>query len=319
MKYKSPLWVLSHPLPRIIPSYVVSAIIPSSLLQIPMTLFLKNSDPIKTIKKYSPDVIMVSKMFHNDVINLIKEAKRNNIKIISIFDDWFVDKNIINKRHLINLEAEKLSNVNVVKTSEAAKVLKNNLAINSQIIPDYLRFDKAIIGDLHFNDPIKVSWFGMPTNFDTLLFGINQIVESNIACELSIISSQFRFLQKNLTTIDKTKINFKLIEWTEAMDKEVIKSDVVIIPLLDDSRRKIKSSNRIIDAINLGKFVVMSDVHQFKEFKEFCYMGHIGEGLKWVQNNRQSAKEMVLKGQNYVDKQYSKEKITKLWRDIIYN
>ena len=318
MKYKSPLWVLSHPLPRIVPSYVVSAIIPSSLLQIPMTLFLKNFDPIKTIKKYSPDVIIVSKMFHNDVINLIKEAKKNNIKIISIFDDWFVDKNIINERHLINLEAEKLSNVNVVKTSEAAKVLKNNLGINSQIIPDYLRFNKSI-GILHFKEPIKVSWFGMSTNFDTLLFGINQIVESNISCELSVISSYLELLQKNITTINKTKITLRLIEWTEKMDKDVVNSDVVIIPYLDDPKRKVKSSNRIIDAINLGKFVVMSDVHQFKEFKEFCYMGHIGEGLKWVQNNRQSAKEMVLKGQNYVDKQYSKEKITKLWRDIIYN
>ena len=318
MKYKSPMWVLSSREPRKTPSYVVSAIIPANILKIPMIIFLENFDPRKTIKKYTPDVIIVSKMFHNDVVNLIKEAKRNNIKIISIFDDWFVDKNIIDKRHLINLEAEKLSNVNVVKTSEAAKVLKNNLGINSQIIPDYLRFNKSI-GNLHFKDPIKVSWFGMYTNFDTLLFGINQIVESNIACELSVISSQLRFLKKHIATINKTKISIKLIEWTEAMDKEVIKSDVVIIPLLDDSRRKIKSSNRIIDAINLGKFVVMSDVHQFKEFKEFCYMGHIGEGLKWVQNNKQSAKEIVLKGQNYVERNYSKEKITGLWRNVIYN
>jgi len=48
-------------------------------------------------------------------------------------------------------------------------------------------------------------------------------------------------------------------------------------------------------------------------------MGHIGKGLKWVQNNKQSAKEIVIKGQNYVDKKYSKEKITKLWRKVIYN
>jgi len=318
MKYKSPMWVLSIRHPRKIPSYVVSAIIPANILKIPMIIFLETFNSVQTIKKYSPDVIIVSKMFHNNVVDLIKEAKRINIKVISIFDDWFVDKKNTNKRHLINLEAAKLSDVNVVKTSEAANVLKDNLGISSQIIPDYLRFDKAI-GDLHFKDPIRVSWFGMHTNFDTLLFGINQIVESNIACELSVICSQFRFLQKNLTTIDKTKISIKLIEWTEAMDKEIVKSDVVIIPLLDDPQRKVKSSNRIIDAINLGKFVVMSDVNQFKEFKEFCYMGHIGEGLKWVQNNKQSAKEMVLKGQNYVDKQYSKEKITKLWRDIIYN
>ena len=318
MKYKSPLWVLSHSRPRAVPSYVVSAIIPANILKIPMIIFLENLDPRKTIKKYTPDVIIVNKMFHNNVINLIKEAKRINIKVIIIFDDWFVDKKNTYKRHLINIEAAKLSDVSVVKTFEAANVLKDNLGISSQIIPDYLRFDKTT-GDLHFKDPIKVSWFGMFANFDTLLFGINQIVESNIACELRIITFPLRVLAKDIATIDKTKISIKLVEWTEAMDKDVIKSDVVIIPLLDDPQRKVKSSNRIIDAINLGRFVVMSDVTQFKEFKEFCYMGHIGEGLKWVQNNKQSAKEMVLKGQNYVDKQYSKVKITKLWRDIIYN
>ena len=42
-------------------------------------------------------------------------------------------------------------------------------------------------------------------------------------------------------------------------------------------------------------------------------MGRIGKDLKWVQNNKQSAKEIVIKGQNYVGKKYSKEKITKLW------
>tara|TARA_B100000315_G_C14434853_1_gene521917 strand:+ start:303 stop:515 length:213 start_codon:yes stop_codon:yes gene_type:complete len=69
----------------------------------------------------------------------------------------------------------------------------------------------------------------------------------------------------------------------------------------------------------LANNFVLVEVDQFKEFKEFYYMGHIGKGLKWVQNNKQSAKEIVIKGQNYVDKKYSKEKITKLWRKVIYN
>ena len=312
------MWILSARRPREMPSYVVSAIIPANLLNIPMVIFLENFDPVKTIKKYSPDVMIVSKMLHNGVVDLIKEAKRSNIKVISIFDDWFVDKNITYKHHLINLDASKLNDVSVVKTSEAAKVLKDNLGINSQVIPDYLRFDKNI-GNLYFKDPIKISWFGMYTNFDTLLFGIKQIVESNIACELNIISSKLSFLQKDIAAFSKTKVSIKLIEWTEEMDKEVIKSDVVIIPLIDDAWRKVKSSNRIIDSINLGRFVVMSNVSQFKEFEEFCYMGHIGEGLRWVQNNKQTAKDIVLKGQKYVEEKYGKEKITELWKNVIYN
>ncbi len=75
MKYKSPIWILSCRNPITIPSYVVSAIIPANLLDIPIIIFLENFDPVQTIKKYSPDVIIVSKMFHNDVVDLIKDAK----------------------------------------------------------------------------------------------------------------------------------------------------------------------------------------------------------------------------------------------------
>ena len=43
------MWVLSNRHPRKIPSYVVSAIIPANLLDIPIIIFLENFDPVQTI------------------------------------------------------------------------------------------------------------------------------------------------------------------------------------------------------------------------------------------------------------------------------
>ena len=42
-------------------------------------------------------------------------------------------------------------------------------------------------------------------------------------------------------------ISLEFIKWNESMDKEVITTDIVIIPYLNDSNRQVKSYNRITD------------------------------------------------------------------------
>ena len=56
----------------------------------------------KVIEK-KPKVIIVGNVFHSNVIELIKEARKLNIKIISIFDDWHFDKQFKNN-FIYNLE-----------------------------------------------------------------------------------------------------------------------------------------------------------------------------------------------------------------------
>ena len=61
------LWVFSHSSPHIIPSYVVSGIMPANILGIKKLIYLTNDDPQKTLDLYRPKTIII----HDNVLKKI--------------------------------------------------------------------------------------------------------------------------------------------------------------------------------------------------------------------------------------------------------
>ena len=81
------LWIFSFPKPANVPSYVVSGIMPADYLGIQKVVFLENHEPIKFLQYYKPKLLIIGKSFHSKILYMVQEAKKLNIKVISIFDD----------------------------------------------------------------------------------------------------------------------------------------------------------------------------------------------------------------------------------------
>jgi len=168
------------------------------------------------------------------------------------------------------------------------------------------------------NYPFKISWFGMDTNHDTLEFGIREILEYNFEAKIKIITNKSDKIRSKLSNLNLKNISLEFIKWSKSMDKEVVTTDIVIIPYLNDHKRLVKSYNRITDSINLGRFAIISDLNHLREFNNFCFLGNIGKGLKWSKENNLLAVEKVKKGFEYVKKNYSVATIASEWKNIIY-
>ena len=185
------------------------------------------------------------------------------------------------------------------------------------VIPDCLRFkSQKPIKDINY--PFRISWFGMSTNLDTLVFGIKQISATNIRCIITVYINNILSCSKYIIPLQNENIKIDIIEWTKNMDLEIIKNDIIIIPYINDAKRRVKSSNRIIDSINLGRYLIMSDVPQFSEFKDFVYSGNIGNGLKWLLKNKKSAINQINKGQKFIQNNYGNKITIKKWQDLIF-
>ena len=157
----------------------------------------------------------------------------------------------------------------------------------------------------------------MPTNHDTLVSELKNIDASNIKINLRVITSHTNIIKNKITNLNLKNIDSQFIDWTPESNKEIIKSDIVILPYAEDQERLVKSSNRIIDSLNLGRFVILSKVEQFKEFEHYTYFGNINNGLEWLKLNKAIAIDKILKGQKYVNEFYSPESVIQLWRKII--
>ena len=317
---KEILWFFSQKNPHLSPSSYLGGVLPASYLNIKQIIFLENHDAKKTLLIYKPKVILINKIFHKGMIDLAYEAKNFGIKIISIFDDWHFDEKInqvLPIRFERNLRLAKLSDSIVVKTDSAKAIVFKNTGFKPRVIPDPIRFTTVKpLSNIRY--PLELSWFGMFTNHDTIKPALDKINQLNVSVKLTIITNKLENIKKILSENNYTNIQLFFVKWVFGIEqKEVIKSDIVILPYPDDVARKVKSSNRIIDSLNLGRCVLMSDVNQFNEFRDFCYFGDISEGIKIILKNKHAAIEKTLKGQKYVLKNYNLDVVAKKWELLI--
>ncbi len=310
---KNILWIFSHPKPLTIPSYVVGGIMPADYLGIKKIVLLENHNPIKLLDSYNPQCIIVSKVFNSKVFELVVLAKNRGIKIISIYDDWYFPDEF---RKNINFPIAQHSNIIVAKTRSAANHIKENINIDCKIIPDPIRFNKEKIFS-KISQPLSICWYGMHTNHDTLLNELPSLDNLNLKIELNIISNELEELKAKIKRLTLQNILARYLNWSQNSNFDIIKSSVVILPYPKDKKRFVKSANRIIDSLNLGRFTVLSNVEQFEEFKNYTFFGKISEGILWLTKNPKSAQKITLDGQNYVEKNYSLKNICEKWLKLI--
>ena len=306
-------WVFNTLNFNIIPSYYVSGVLPSNYLKTSKLVFLEGHDPEQTLNNIDAKVLILLKAFDNSFFKLAKSAKKRGIKIISVFDDWYF-QNI--ERTKINFPLASVSDVVIVKTNSAALELNNYFKIKAKIISDPIRFKKNKIFRID-NKKLNLCWFGTRNNHDTIINELKNLEKIKLQINITIISNFIDLLKKELTPLNIVNLNIVFKYWHENADLDIVKSEIVILPYPNDKKRFVKSSNRIIDSLNLGRFTILSPVPQFKEFKNFVYFGKIYEGILWFTKNKLIAKEKTLLGQKYVDDNYSLESISNKWRDLL--
>ena len=306
---KNTLWIFNHPNPETIPSYYVSGLMPAHFMNIKKIIFLDHHNPEELLNHFKPKCLIISKALSPKLAELVILAKGKGVIIISIFDDWNFENKVRSK---LNLPIAKNSNFVISKTNSAANEILKHTSLKSLIIPDPIRFNAGSIPKT-IKLPLEACWFGMHTNHDTILYELNELDKINIKIKLTIISNTFEKFESFIKTNNLKNIILKFIKWNNRSDIDILKNDIVLLPYPNDSKRLIKSSNRIIDSINLGRFTVLSNVDQFSEFKEYTYFGKISDGLIWLLDNYEDAYLRTEAGQEYVNKHYSIKAICNIW------
>ena len=91
--------------------------------------------------------------------------------------------------------------------------------------------------------------------------------------------------------------------------------DAVILPqLAEDLQKRAKSNNRLVDALQAGRFAVANPIPSYAELREFCWIGEsIGEGLHWLVRHRAEALRRLIAGQAHVAKYHSLQTLADFW------
>lgn len=169
----------------------------------------------------------------------------------------------------------------------------------ARIVNDPVTFPRQ---QFEFSPTPKFLWFGGRVNLPSLSPIIHKLPNLTIICDLVP-----DILPEHVTGI----------QWQPNLVEDMIEDfDIVVLPRNDYPWALTKSPNRLVDALNAGKFVITDFPEVYGEFEPYCFVGDIESGVNHYLEYGQHLEDMIQSGQEYVERNYLPRKIAKDWVEI---
>lgn len=245
------------------------------------------------------DVIVFQKHINPqyDLFMMLLLADTSKI-VFDICDDHF-DGNLRD----YYIEACKRADLVTVNSKNLQEKVEKITGARTALVKDPITFPyyKALSSEKRIQNP-KILWFGHVSNIGPLE-AIAQATED----QMTIITN---------LGITSEKDNVTTMIWEPDLVERVIEDhDFVIIPLAENKQNK--NTNRAVDALVAGRFVIADSERVYGELKDFIYIGDILEGIEWAKNNPDKVKKMIKLGQEYVMEAYGDSVVQSQWEEAL--
>ncbi len=113
---------------------------------------------------------------------------------------------------------------------------------------------------------------------------------------------------------------FRFVEWSRETTWHALEQcDLVLLPQDHASAwGRVKSHNRLVEAIRAGRFAVASPIPSYLELAEFAWTGEdLAEGVAWATAHPDEAAARVARGQALIATRFSPEAVAEKWAALL--
>lgn len=250
------------------------------------------------------DIYCFSKHFNRGDIWYVRGLKSKGKKtVFHVCDNHFDTEHQNHYRNMIN-EVDEV----IVSTEELASVVKIETGREPKVIYDPYEFDSKE-PDFKPNGPLKLLWFGHPSNIPGLMTLWPTIRDNYIMIVTSEdVNGKIKIDGKPFPVVKYTKENL-----LKAFDM----CDAVIIPSELGSKQRVKSPNRLVESVQRGKYVLANEIPSYQEFSDM-WIGDIKQGLDFLKmQDSETINKRIKNTQEYIRKNHSPEIIGSMWNDVL--
>ena len=244
-----------------------------------------------------------------------QKAKGNLIKMIELAD-WVVCSSFALKKTIlteVNTCGDKITVIedpvvpcNILNGNSDVKIecnLLNNIGADTKLV--------------------RLLWFGAfgSPNAQSGMIDILKISDILIdfskkyPIELIVCSNN-----ENLFNEEIKPLPFKsyYIEWSENnLDYLLRNVDAVILPISKNPYTNCKTNNRLATALLYGVQVISDSIESYEPFRPYAFIDDWELGFTMILERKHEAKEMAMRGRNYVLQNFSKERIADQWASFL--
>jgi len=174
--------------------------------------------------------------------------------------------------------------------------------------------------------PLRILWFGHPTNLDTLRFLLPSL--ENLARDapltLTLVTAPDAGAERLVAQITEAWQSMsgaaRFVRWSpDAVFDGLRETDLVVIPSNPhDPRRSVKSPNRFTESVWAGRFVAANPLPAYEKLSEAGWVGEdLAEGIRWYLAHPGDALARIRVGQALIEREYSPDAIAEAWKAAI--
>jgi hypothetical protein len=265
------------------------------------------------------DVVVVSKGMFDGSVALAQRAKALGAKLlVDLCDDHFGTQ-----FRGIYLALCQLADGIVASTPEMAGVITQHTGRTAVVVSDPYEAPWTE-PRLEPRQVVQLAWFGHPTNFDTLTTLVGEMpgFVARWPVHFTVVSTSnpqvASFLRQWQSSLPG-KFSVQLVPWSaDATWQALRQADAVVIPSLAGSAKAVKSPNRLIESLRMGRFVAAYPLPAYQQFAEYAWLGErVLDGVTWALNNRATAIDQVRRGQEFVSHAFAPARIAAEWHTVL--
>jgi hypothetical protein len=231
---------------------------------------------------------------HNAVdVEIANWAKTDWIRgggkvVYDICDDHFNDKHGDHYRKMVDL-----AGIVTCSTAAMQEVIKAETGRDAIQIDDPYEFPEE---EPVIKKPGRTMWFGHKSNLPSLDgYDVHDVISNS------------GYTGPGLTRV--------IMPWSmETMVMAFDRNQIVLIPHSDDRKNAVKSPNRVVESIRMGKWVSASPIRSYEQFAPYANIGNVNAGIEMYNDLPDDVLITRIKaGQDYVRDRFSPETVAKQW------
>jgi glycosyltransferase involved in cell wall biosynthesis len=177
-------------------------------------------------------------------------------------------------------------------------------------------------------DVLRIAWFGV--------FGppLRAVVEQQFLSiarrlcprpvEIAFVTAQIQADLVGQMAAQLRKVNplcaLKFLPWSrEMVEREVTAADLVVLPQESSSEwGRVKSHNRVVEALRGGRFPIVSPIPSYQELAHVAWVGEdLAAGVEWAMSHPSEVVDRIAAGQALVEERFSPHLIGNRWAALL--
>ncbi len=171
---------------------------------------------------------------------------------------------------------------------------------------------------------LRLVWFGNPVNWPSMAAWVPALAKlaKKQPWYLEVISRPGKGIETFVSGFNaacNTAALMEFVPWAEeTVWEQVQDAHIVLIPSdLADAGKRVKSANRLVDALNCGCFVIASPVPAYESFSDCAWLGEDpAAGVEWAMTHSQEVGEMIQRGQQRIAEDCSLAAVAAAWGSV---